>query len=338
MILGAYDFAHANKLFCYNLLSCPAENKSLETPHSAFLSFTSYILHHAYRSARASLYGLLSLSILRIIVEDQVLCKRICTDESLMQVRLCRQRQPFLPPSTSPRPAAAQILDITIDTINHNLHKRLDVDLYVSSINLVHRLLCGILHASIRLKYHWSLLWQSLLGLLRFLTSYASDLSTITFDIHALLTPLLKTITLTISTGNSFLPDPAAYDDLIYKLVENGTVLTRFQNAYNLLSSSPKSPIISTTSESSNLVSILISVSSHYTKILDAEALKGKVTKNLSPYEVSKIIRKGYETLDVPSGEGLDRWERWREGNEKSLLKKVGRCAVEDGKNFVRNL
>ena len=337
-MLAAYDFVNANKLFSYSLLSCPAENKILETPYSAFLSLTSYILHHAYRSARASLYGLLNLSILRIIVEDQSLCKRICTDESLMQVRLCRQRQPFLPPSAPSRPAAAQILDISIDTINHNLRKRLDVDLYVASINLVHRILCCMLQTNIRLKYHWSLLWQSLLALLRFLTTYASDLTSLSFDIHTLLPPFLKIITLTVITGNSFLPDPTSYDDLIYKLVENTSVLTRFQKAYNLLSSSQSPTDTPTINESRGLIAILISVSSHYTTILDAETLKGKMTKNLSPYEVSKIIRKGYETLDVPNAEGFDRWERWREGDEKNLLKRVGRCAVEDGKSFIRNL
>ena len=339
MLIGAYDFINANKLFRYNLLSCPAESKLLESPHSSFLSLTSYILHHAHRSTRASLYGLLNLSILRIIVEDQVLCKRICTDESLMQVRLCRQRQPFLPPSTSARPAAAQILDLSIDTINHNLRKRLDIDIYVASINLVHRILCCVLQTNIRLKYHWSLLWQSLLALLRFLTSYASDLTSLSFDIHTLLTPLLKVITLTIIAGNSFLPDPEAYDDLIYKLVENASVLARFQKAYNLLSlSAQNSSSTPSNSDVSNLITILISVSSHYTTILDAEALKGKMTKNLSPYEVSRIIRKGCETLDLPSAEGLDRWEKWRESDEKGLLKKAGRCAVEDVENYVRYL
>ena len=112
-----------------------------ESPLSAFLSLTSYILHHAYRSSRATLYGLLNLLILRLIVEDLVLCKFLCDPERLFPVRLCRQRQPFLPPTPKPRPGAAALLDILVDTINHNLRRNLDLQLYVPVVSLIHRVL-----------------------------------------------------------------------------------------------------------------------------------------------------------------------------------------------------
>jgi len=104
--------------------------KTEPSPISTFLSFVSYLIQHAHRTTRASLYTYLSLSILQILVEDQALAKRVCSDESKTSVRLCRQRQPYLPYIKSERVLASVILDIMIDGINHNLRRRLDVELY----------------------------------------------------------------------------------------------------------------------------------------------------------------------------------------------------------------
>ena len=329
MLLAAYDFTSANKLFCSNLVSSPAEVQQHEATLSSFLSLTSYILHHAYRSPRAGLYGLLNLLTLRILIEDQVICKRICSDESKLPVRLCRQRQPYLPAVGGARPAAAHILDIACDMINHNLHRRLDIDLYIACVNLIHRLLCCISQTKMRLTYHWSFLWQTLLALLRFLTTYASDLSNQSLDIHTLISPLIRTIALAVSAGNAFLTDPTAYDDLVYKLVESGDFLARFKVAYKMGPSS---------SESANAIDILINVSRHYRTILEAERGKGRMSKNLSPREMSKVIRQGYETLDVPAMEGLDSWQRYREADERGVLKRAARLAVEDTRRLLGDI
>ncbi|KAL9007574.1 MAG: hypothetical protein Q9173_007190, partial [Seirophora scorigena] len=77
ILLPTYDFTNANKLYCLNLIAHPADTPKSETPFSAFLSLTSYTLHHAHRSTRASLYGLLNLTILRILTEDPTLCPKL---------------------------------------------------------------------------------------------------------------------------------------------------------------------------------------------------------------------------------------------------------------------
>lgn len=67
------------------------------------------------------------------------------------------------------------------------------------------------------------------------------------------------------------------------------------------------------------------------------EGKEGKSTlknKNLSPKEVSSVIKQGYETLSIEAGEGLDRWERFREVDWKVALKKIARAAVEDAKGL----
>jgi hypothetical protein len=131
VLLSTYDFAHANKLFCFNLITLPAEVKTEPAPINSFLSFTSYLIQHAHRSTKSSLYTYINLFTIQILIEDQVLAKRICNEESKTWVRLCRQRQPYLPLVRGDRVLAATMLDIAVDGINHNLRRRLDVELYV---------------------------------------------------------------------------------------------------------------------------------------------------------------------------------------------------------------
>lgn len=141
----------------------------------------------------------------------------------------------------------------------------------------------------------------------------------------ALVDSLVNLVALSLATGESFLPDPASYDDLFYKLVETGETLNKFKDAYSL----------SNSSTSSNSIDTLISVSSHYYAMLEGDE-KGKVkSKNLSPREVSKVIKQGYETLSIQAKEGLDHWEKFREADHKTLLKKIARVAVEDAKALV---
>ena len=132
VLLSTYDFANANKVFCFNLVKSVSADKSEQpSPLSAYLSLTSYMFQHAHRSARAALYTYLSLFVLQILVEDQMLAKRLCSDESKLSVRLCRQRQPYLPVVRGERVPAAVILDMMSDAISHNLRRRLDVDFYM---------------------------------------------------------------------------------------------------------------------------------------------------------------------------------------------------------------
>jgi hypothetical protein len=78
----------------------------------------------------------------------------------------------------------------------------------------------------------------------------------------------------------------------------------------------------------------LINVSSHYHSLLEGSE-RGKVrSKNLSPREVSNVIKQGYETLSIDTSEGLDRWEKFREADFKTLLKRIARAAVDDAKVF----
>ncbi|KAJ5605662.1 hypothetical protein N7510_008443 [Penicillium lagena] len=378
ILLPTYDFTNSNKLFGYHLVHLPAEKSNEESPLSSFLSVSSYILQHAYRSVRCSHYAELNLFTLRILVEDPTLCKHICSEEGKRRVRLCRQRQPYLPLVNGDRVVATVIFDIMIDTISHNLRRRLDVNIYSHAIAITLRLLTYLSVNKIRLTYHWSELWRTLLSLMRFLTTYAADLST-NPRTQTLTTSLADLIAFCVSGGDTFLPDPASYDDLFYKLVETGPILAKFRRVFNSPSSSNTSvskpadaaaaAIVSTPDTQPRLASIdtLLSVSTHFytllfhsdggadptatpaTPVVPASAsdspnpdvdptpvaLPSIKKKNLSPREVHRIIKQGYDTLSIQPPEGLSAWAKWRETEWKGELKRGARVAVEDARMLV---
>ncbi|KAK3060101.1 hypothetical protein LTS18_009364 [Coniosporium uncinatum] len=268
------------------------DDKHNTSAFGELLSFTSYLFQHAHRSTRASLYTYNTLLIIRLIVEDQVLAKQLCSDEKKATVRLCRQRQPYLTLIRGERTYAAIILDILIDGINHNLRRRLDVEFYI------------------------------LLSFIRFLNTYDSDIKQL-YNAQHLVEQIVNVIALALTTGEAFLPDNAAADDLFYKLVETGDILKTFRDSFNL--------------SKNGSMDVLISVSDHYFSLLEGSE-KGKTkSKSLSPREVNKVIKQGYETLSIQARDGLDSWERFREADHRAVLKGIARVAVEDSKSLVND-
>ncbi|KAK1975438.1 hypothetical protein LZ30DRAFT_754117 [Colletotrichum cereale] len=318
VLLATYDFTHANKLFCFNLATLPAE-KGGEQPLAAFTSLTSYLLQHAHLSERTTHYSHLNLMVFRLMIEDPVLCKRICSGESKGHVRLCRQRQPFLPLVRGERILATAVLDTMVDGITHNLRRRLDVGLYTLCVGILLRVVSYLSRSRTRLDHHWADLFRALLNLVKFLTTYVADLKDLS-QIDLLLDNVVNLLALSLSAGEGFLPSPAAYDDLFYKVVEAGDVLIKFKDSYQL----GKRP--------SNSIDTLINVSTHYKELL---AENGKKKGNLTSIQVTEVIKQGYETLSIQAKEGLDTWDRYREADERTLLKKMARAAVVDVRELV---
>ncbi|KKK22806.1 hypothetical protein P175DRAFT_0470160 [Aspergillus ochraceoroseus IBT 24754] len=355
ILLATYDFTNANKLFGYHLINAAPEKDNEESPFSSFLSLTSYLLQHAYRSPRVAHYAELNLLTLRILSEDSTSCKQLCSEDSKRKVRLCRQRQPYLPLVTGDRVLATVILDLLIDAISHNLRRRLDVQLYSHTIAILLRILTYLSMNRIRLTYHWSELWRTLLSLMRFLTTYVSDLSNNQY-ITTLTTSLVDLVAFCVSAGDTFLPDPTSYDDLFYKLVETGPIITKFRDVYSLKPSASAASSVSKITDANKdihvaAVETLISVSTHFYTLLfnpgrnaDAKVdsdgsspapIPAAQKKNLSPREVHHIIKQGYDTLRIQPPEGLSAWTRYRETDWKTELKRGARCAVDDAKQLL---
>lgn len=155
-------------------------------------------------------------------------------------------------------------------------------------------------------------------------------------QLTALLPPFLATLALAVKEGVTFLPDAGAgdHDDLLYKLVEHAHYLPRFRGAFEALF----------TAREKRAMGLLVHVSGYYSQLLEEEK-KGAGGKQqqqqLSPAQVVKVIRKGYEGLTISEDElgeegGWGVWQPWREGDERGLLKRVARVAVEDARKVGR--
>jgi hypothetical protein len=167
-----------------------------------------------------------------------------------------------------------------------------------------------------------------LLSFIRFLATYSSDMKTISGSAR-LVNMVVNLKALALSTGESFLPDAPAYDDLFYKLVEAGDMLIKFRDTYDKELVNAKSGAMDS----------LISVSRHYHSLIedDRKAQQSK-SKHLSARQVQKMIQQGYETLSIQAKEGLDRWERFREVDERTTLKRVARASIEDVKGMLNSI
>lgn len=184
---------------------------------------------------------------------------------------------------------------------------------------------------------------------MRFLTSYVSDLAS-NPHINTLTNSLVDLIAFCVSAGDTFLPDPSSYDDLFYKLVETGPIITKFRDVYSLAPS--KSDTHPTKDKHAAAIDTLIAVSNHFYALLFHEdkaadtrpatpesttpaPLPASRKKNLSPREVHKMIKQGYDTLSIQPPDGLHAWTRWRETDWKVELKRSARYAVEDARMLV---
>ncbi|KAK5116357.1 hypothetical protein LTR62_007904 [Meristemomyces frigidus] len=317
VLLTIYEFVQSNKLFCHRLIAHPASKATEAAPFSAFISFSSYLYQHAHRSARASTYAYLTLLVLLILVENVATAKLLC--ETTAPVRLCRQRPPFLPLPKNDRPYAGAVLDILTDGINHNLRKRLDIAYYTKNLAVLHRMITSLSKSRTKLAYHWSELWRSILSFVRFLDQYSEDIRSIPNSTE-LVQAVVEVLALALTSGEAFLPDATAHDDLFYKLVESGEALTKLRNTYPELQTSQ--------GKQKAHIDTLIGVSSHYKELIDSHRAK---KEHLSPKEIDKIIKQGYETLSIESGDEIGKQVKgYREAEHKSELKRIIRVAVAD--------
>jgi hypothetical protein len=126
----AYEFSHANKAFSLVFIRMKASSGT-ETPFGLFLSVTSYLTTQQSRSLRATLYSRLALLTIRNLIDDTSLMALLQHEDTKSRIQICRQRPPLLPAIAKERKLVEGILDICIGGIDHNLRRRLDVELYL---------------------------------------------------------------------------------------------------------------------------------------------------------------------------------------------------------------
>lgn len=326
-LLSLYDFTVANNLFSQRFIIQPSPSKTSPTPFAAFLSFTSYLHHHAYRTHRSTHYAHLTTLILLVLTSAPQTLTLLTTTTA--PVRLCRQRAPYLPLPRNPatRPYTTTILDLLTDALNHNLRKSLDITLYTHTLLLLNRLLTHLSKTRTKLPaYHWPELWRSLLAFIRFLNTYPDDLHKLP-GIEDVVRKLVDVIALALTQGEGFLEKDGDFDDLLYKVVESGEALEKLKTVYgNFLARSEG-------------LAVVLKVRGHFGGLLEQKAGEGKKVGSLSPVDVGKVIKGGYESLDlewVREGQGIGgEVAGFREGEFRGLVKRVTKAVVRDAGAFV---
>jgi len=130
-LLFLYDFTLANKVMRLEFVTlAPSISGQNAPPVVGFLSFSSYLYQHAHRTPRAAAYACLSLLILQILLSDLDIAGKICREDNVAPVRICRQKAPMLATVKGDRNLAAATIDAITGGLSHNMRKRLDVELY----------------------------------------------------------------------------------------------------------------------------------------------------------------------------------------------------------------
>ncbi|KAK9479256.1 hypothetical protein V1514DRAFT_292216 [Lipomyces japonicus] len=321
ILLATSNFVNVNKFFSRVLLDTKRLNDYQESPFASFVSLSSYVLEHQHRSDRQAHYARLFLLIFRILIEDSVTLQKLVSHDLRSSVRICRQRHPFLPLVKGERLLIDGILDSLVCAIDHNMKKNLDLPMYLLTIRVIHRILSQLKRNRVRLRYHWSELWRSILSLLKFLALAVQHLKAFE-DATALVEETVRVLVLAFSAGESFLSSAADYDDLFYKFIEKNGLLQKIAQAYSL------------PTESTSPIGTLLSISEHYHGLL-REKSSVFLSGHLSSEQVSEVIKSGYETLSISAQQGIDFWDRYRESDERVFLKRVSWLAVVDAKELL---
>jgi len=182
--------------------------------------------------------------------------------------------------------------------------------------------------------YHWNELWRSLLGLVKFLHSKSEDLTDLN-GITNLINNLVDLLAASLAGGETFLPGTTDYDDLFYKLVQATTSLEKFSQICNPLLS-VRTLTIDFGKRPSPGMTTLLTVCKHYQSLL-SEHQKTSKSRHLSSEEVTRVIKEGYDSMQIPpsspqvtasvEGGGV----KYKEAEFRGILKKIWRICIADG-------
>ncbi|PPQ99554.1 hypothetical protein CVT24_005342 [Panaeolus cyanescens] len=229
VLLTIYEFMRRNPLFISVVLEdlvSPIDKPLTSSPLPCnIISVTSYLCSHASSgpSPRSVAYANLSLNILLVLVESSLVMEFI-TQTVSPSIQICRQKPPSLPLSPAQQPIICSVLDCCVLWLRHNLHKRLEIQPYMSSLWIIYRIIWFLQHRRIRLQYDWLHTWQALLGLLNFIASRMDELYT-SGGASLVVFEAISVLELALTRSEVFIPTPWAIHQFIYELVRSSSVL-----------------------------------------------------------------------------------------------------------------
>ncbi|KAL5494715.1 hypothetical protein ACEPAI_176 [Sanghuangporus weigelae] len=314
ILLPVHDFLHLNTVFNAILLESfisastssastrlvtngksktrPSTSLSTSLPPliCTFLTLCSYILTHAtsVQSLRAAAYANLCLATLLHLVENDVAMSALIMPTpsgSDIKVRICRQRLPALPAGASTRPVLCAILDCCVLWLRHNLHRRLEMQSYMTCIWIIYHTIWFLSKTRRRLEYHWEELWRSLILLLDFLSAKMSE----SLKVEQLVQEIIILLDFSLSHAESFLGTPQAVHQLVYEVVRS-TVTLHKQHPLCQQKQAKKRPRGQFTTNPSVALRRLLDAAAHYEQVI-----RDSGTKSSSANSVLRAIAREIE-------------------------------------------
>ncbi|KAG4305433.1 hypothetical protein PORY_000989 [Pneumocystis oryctolagi] len=312
ILLPMYDFINTNKAFCYIFITTRSSTNDLEieTPFSQFISFTSYLLEYQCLSLRASHYARLALLIIHILVSDNDCFLALANEANGSVVHLCRRKHSFLPLVKDKRILLLAIFDSLIISMDYNLKRKLDIEKYILQAQILLNIISILEEKKIKLEYHWQDVWRFFMHFIMFLLANSKTFKQLP-RIDELVSILLNFISLCIIRGENFLLEFKFFEDLVYKLIQNGDIVKKFIKTYEIESSSSK---------------IILLVTEYYENFL----LKKYKPHELSPEKIIAAIKEGYGLFNLNLAENNEYIVPFKETKECVFLKSVARVAVLD--------
>jgi len=289
-----------------------SENEIMDTsgspPLATFLEYLS-LLQQDMKDEKKRTSTILAFSILSLITEDQY--ANTFLHDSSVQFRLRLHRAPLRHrpvksndlnsiPSTT---FAAWILELCSEFIVSHLMKSFPMELHILSIGIIHRLLIYQKRSKCRLNYNWRSLWETIIHLLRFITSNETTLlrQFSHAKVNRLIISALIIINIFITFGDIILQTTNKYDELYYELIRLKSVFLQVENYVKKTDKNQSDP--DGCRQLNALLYNITSVISHYSTI---------ITENngLNETEILSLIKCSYDGLKLHLLDGLDNFEK----------------------------
>lgn len=283
-----------------------------------FLTLSSVLLQNS-KDEKSLSHAKLCLIVLTCVVEDQHACVFLHDSNISFEVALHKatmlHRRVKKDKAPQHRPLACAVLDLMVEFLISHLTKNFPCELYSKSVGVIHRLLCYQKRCKTRLTYHWKEVWNALMNILKFFVSNEQVLlpsvATLTLSIE-----IARIFNLFITYGDTFLPSPAAYDDLYYELIRMRKV---FDDIYIMALKYSSGPLKEVCERLlTNIVNIR-AISSHFVPKIDHWCTAHEVA-SVTPDQVLDVVRSNYDTLTLKLLDGLDHYERYTEKPKETLF------------------
>lgn len=240
LLLSFYDLVHLSRNFFSLLISAHTdlpeehyEQESPKTPTNLMVNFLEYcsICMLCNKEKTSSNTLRLCFVILCCITEDQC-ANALLHDTSLafkVPLHRVQMRHRKLAEQSDQicRPLAYSLLDLMCEFISSNMRKEFPLDLYLFTVNVIHRLLCYQKRCKIRHEYDWVSLWHTLISLLKYLLQNEELFVKRQMNIFLLAHNVITLLNLSITFGDTFLHSPNAYDELYYEIIRMHQVFNK---------------------------------------------------------------------------------------------------------------